>query len=239
MRRLAAGSPGRLAAHSFGRLAAVLWDMDGTLLDSEKLWAIALEETAAELGGVISAEARAAMVGSNMSNSMGILLADLGLPVTPDTVASAGARVADLTRELFRTDLLWRPGAQEALHAVHDTGVPMALVTSTIRSLGEVALLTIGSELFTTAVFGDEVPHNKPHPAPYLQAAAALGVNPADTVAVEDSPVGVASAVAAGCTVLVVPCEVPVESGERRVLRESLIGVDPAFLAGLLPAPAV
>ncbi|APU14883.1 hypothetical protein UA75_14210 [Actinoalloteichus sp. GBA129-24] len=232
----AAGSVGELAAGSPGRLAAVFWDMDGTLLDSEKLWAIALEQTAAELGGVISAEARAAMVGSNMSNSMGILLGDLGLPVTPESVASAGTRVADLTRELFRTDLLWRPGAQEALHAVHDAGVPMALVTSTIRSLGEVALKTVGSELFAAAVFGDEVPHNKPHPAPYLQAAAALGVNPADAVAVEDSPVGVASAVAAGCTVLVVPCEVPVESGERRVLRESLVGVDPVLLSELLPA---
>ncbi|AOS63457.1 HAD family hydrolase [Actinoalloteichus hymeniacidonis] len=222
------------SAAGTARLAAVLWDMDGTLLDSEKLWAIALEQTAAELGGAISAEARASMVGSNMSNSMGILLADLGLAVTEESVAAAGARVAELTTELFRTDLIWRPGAQEALHAVRAAGVPMALVTSTIRSIGEVALETIGADLFDVAVFGDEVPHNKPHPAPYLQAAEALGVDPADTVAIEDSPVGVASAAAAGATVLAVPCEVPVEPGERRILRSSLVGVDLAFLIGLL-----
>ncbi|MGH8917897.1 MAG: HAD-IA family hydrolase, partial [Actinomycetes bacterium] len=74
----------------------------------------------------------------------------------------------------------------------------------------------------------------KPHPEPYLYAAAQLGVDPTRCVAVEDSPTGAAAAVAAGCTVLVVPSEVPVDPGERRVLRDSLLGVDADLLGSLL-----
>ncbi len=214
--------------------AAVLWDMDGTLLDSEKLWSIALEERAQELGGQLSAETRAAMVGSNLTRSMGLLLADLGLPVTPEATEANAAWVIDRMRELFRTRLLWRPGAEDALAAVHASGVPMGLVTSTVRTVAEVPLEGIGWHHFKAVVFGDEVTHNKPHPDPYLRAARLLGVDPVETVAVEDSPTGVASAVAAGCTVLVVPCEVDVEPGERRVHRASLEGVDVEVLADVL-----
>jgi beta-phosphoglucomutase-like phosphatase (HAD superfamily) len=84
-------------------------------------------------------------------------------------------------------------------------------------------------------VCGDEVEgFNKPHPRPYLKAAELLGVAPERCVAVEDSPPGTASAVAAGCTVLVIPNDVPVEAGERRVFRDSLTGVDVPALAALL-----
>jgi len=84
-------------------------------------------------------------------------------------------------------------------------------------------------------VCGDEVGGlNKPHPEPYLKACRLLGADPASCVAIEDSPTGTASAVAAGCTVLVVPCELPVEPGERRVLRTSLEGLTVAELTALL-----
>ena len=110
-------------------------------------------------------------------------------------------------------------------------GSPQRWLTSTHRDLTDVALRSIGPEYFDVTVCGDEVCHAKPHPEPYLRAAAQLGVDPAACVAVEDSPTGTAAAVAAGCTVLVVPCEVPVEPGERRILRESLVGVDAEWLA--------
>ena len=215
--------------------AAVLFDMDGTLTDSEKLWGIALDDYAAHRGGALSSELRPQLVGSNMGRTMGLVLADLGLPAGADEI-DAGARwVEARAGELFRDDLPWRPGAQEALAAVRASGLPTALVTSTIRSLTEIALETLGRASFEVTVCGDEVDgKNKPDPEPYLRACRGLGVDPARCVAVEDSPAGASSAGAAGCTVIAVPCEVPVEPGARRVVRRSLEGFDPAELPALL-----
>ncbi len=205
--------------------AAVLWDMDGTLVDSEKLWDIALHDLAAHLGGTLSSAARKAMIGANMSATLVLLFADLGLPAEPDALARAGDSVS-YTHE-------------RALRAVRAAGLPTALVTSTERALTEIALDRIGREFFDVTVCGDEVDgRNKPHPEPYLRAARLLGVRPDDCVAVEDSPTGTQAAVAAGATVLVVPCEVDVPPGERRVIRESLVGLDVAELGRLLTAEA-
>jgi HAD superfamily hydrolase (TIGR01509 family) len=219
-----------------GEPAAVLWDMDGTLLDSEKLWDIPLYEFVEKLGGTLSIETRQAMVGSSVRRTMAMLFAEVGVEQpTEEDVADGAAWIMRRTEEVFRAGLPWRPGAREALREVRASGVPMALVTSTERQLTEVALDTIGRDLFDVTVCGDEVERrNKPLPDPYLKAARLLGVDPARCVAIEDSPTGVASAVAAGCTVLVVPCDVPVEPGERRVFRESLVGVELATLALLL-----
>ncbi|MCP2163715.1 HAD family hydrolase [Goodfellowiella coeruleoviolacea] len=219
--------------------AAVLWDMDGTLVDSEKLWDIALHDLAAHLGGTLSSAARKAMIGANMSATLVLLFADLGLPAEPDALARAGDWLRQRTAELFRGQLPWRPGAERALRAVRAAGLPTALVTSTERALTEIALDRIGREFFDVTVCGDEVDgRNKPHPEPYLRAARLLGVRPDDCVAVEDSPTGTQAAVAAGATVLVVPCEVDVPPGERRVIRESLVGLDVAELGRLLTAEA-
>lgn len=220
------------------RLQAVLWDMDGTLVDSEKLWDISLAELARELGGELQPDVRAAMVGSNTACTLELMFAALGRRADPTELDCAQRWLADRTRELFIAGLPWRPGAQAAVQAVRSAGIPMALVTSTHRDLTEVALRNIGIDQFDVTVCGDEVTRTKPHPEPYLRAAAHLGVDPAACIAVEDSPTGVAAAVAAGCTVLVVPGEVPIEQGERRVLRESLVGVDVDLLAALLPAAA-
>ncbi|GAA1337500.1 HAD family phosphatase [Catellatospora bangladeshensis] len=215
---------------------AVLWDMDGTLLDSEKLWDIPLYEFAEKLGGALSPATRQAMVGTNVPTTMALLFAEVGITPTEEETADGAAWIMRRTEEVFRAGLPWRPGAQEALRAVRSAGVPMALVTSTERALTEVALDTIGRDLFDVTVCGDEVEgRNKPLPDPYLKAARLLGVAAPACVAVEDSPTGVASAVAAGCTVLVVPCDVPVPSGERRIFRESLVGVDLQVLTALRP----
>ncbi|NGY60865.1 HAD family phosphatase [Lentzea sp. NEAU-D13] len=212
----------------------VLWDMDGTLLDSEKLWDIPLYEYAEKLGGVLSLETRERMVGTNVPTTMRLLFADVGIEPSAEDLVDGAAWISRRTEEVFRAGLPWRPGAQEALRAVRSSGVPMALVTSTERSLTEVALDTIGRDLFDVTVCGDEVNGlNKPLPEPYLKAARLLGVDAARCVAIEDSPTGVAAAVAAGCTVLVVPCDVEVEAGERRIFRDSLVGVDLDVLKAL------
>ncbi|WP_041316862.1 HAD family hydrolase [Saccharothrix espanaensis] len=208
--------------------------MDGTLLDSEKLWDVPLYEFAEKLGGTLSLETRQAMVGSNVPTTMALLFAEVGLTPTEEETADGAAWILRRTEEVFRAGLPWRPGAQDALRAVRASGVPMALVTSTERALTEVALDTIGRDLFDVTVCGDEVEgRNKPLPDPYLKAAALLGVDAAACIAVEDSPTGVTSAVAAGCTVLVVPCDVPVPPGERRIFRDSLVGVDLPTLTAL------
>ncbi|MGW4207393.1 HAD family hydrolase [Lentzea sp. NPDC004789] len=215
-------------------LSAVLWDMDGTLLDSEKLWDIPLYEYAEKLGGTLSLETRERMVGTNVPTTMRLLFADVGIDPSPEDLVDGAAWISRRTEEVFRAGLPWRPGAAEALRAVRASGVPMALVTSTERALTEVALDTIGRDLFDVTVCGDEVDGlNKPLPEPYLKAARLLGVDPARCVAIEDSPTGVAAAVAAGCTVLVVPCDVEVEPGERRIFRDSLVGVDLEVLKAL------
>ncbi|MGH3620199.1 MAG: HAD family hydrolase [Sciscionella sp.] len=215
--------------------AAVLWDMDGTLVDSEKLWDIPLFEFAEQLGGRLSTLARASMVGSNMNRTVRLLFAEFGLKPDAEEMDRAAEWIRARTVELFASGLAWRPGAEEALRAVRAAGVPTALVTSTERALTEVVLRTIGREFFDVTVCGDEVDgRNKPDPEPYLRAARLLGVPPEECVAVEDSPTGATSAESAGCVVFVVPCDVAVPGGGRRVLRDSLVGVDAELLGRLV-----
>lgn len=210
--------------------AAVLFDMDGTLLDSEKLWDVSLAELAVHLGGTLGAATRAAMVGSNMRTSLELLFGDVGADPAPAALAEAGAWLGARTGELFAAGLPWRPGAQALLTAVRAAGWPAALVTNTERVLTERALDTLGREHFAVTVCGDEVRAGKPDPEPYRRAARLLGVDPQRCLAVEDSPTGAAAATAAGCAVLVVPSEVDVPAGPRRALRTSLEGVDVAEL---------
>ena len=130
--------------------------------------------------------------------------------------------------------VLWRPGAQELLVAVHDAGVPAALVTSTHRRLTEIALDTLGRTQFKATVCGDEVTHPKPAPDPYLRAADLLGVDPRSCVAIDDSPLGITSAEAAGCAVLAVPSEVPIAPAPTRTVCPTLAGLTVDDLAALL-----
>ncbi len=217
----------------------MLFDMDGTLVDSEKLWDVGLAELAEEYGGRLSAAARAGMVGTSMTESMTILHEDIGQPWRdPDaSVVLLEQRV----KELFGTGLIWRPGAAELLDRLRTAGVPMALVTATRRHLAEIALETIGTANFQAVVCGDDVDETKPHPMPYLTAAALLGVDIRGCVAIEDSPNGVASALAAGAVVLAVPCEVDLSHLTGVTHVASLVDVDLDFLDLLVatPRPAV
>lgn len=203
--------------------------MDGTLVDSEKVWDVALHELAAHAGGTLSESARLAMIGSSMASSMRILREALGQPDRdePADVEWLERRV----EELFAEGLVWRPGAMELLRAVREAGLPTALVTSTGRRLVEVALDTLGRENFDAVVCGDEVSAPKPDPAPYRTAAGLLGVRIDECVAIEDSPTGMASAVASGAAVLAVPAELELPPTDGVHLRDTLVGVDPDYLA--------
>ncbi|MEV6067115.1 HAD family phosphatase [Nocardia sp. NPDC052001] len=216
------------------RLDAVLWDMDGTLLDSEKLWDIAVRELAGELGHEMNDAMRHALIGASGPNALRIMFSGLGVAATPEALAEADAWIERRIIELFRDPVPWRPGAQDVLGALHAAGIPMALVTNTKRALTEYGLDTLGRHHFAATVCADEVPHGKPSPDVYLRAAELLGVAPEHTVAIEDSPTGAEAAALAGCTVLVIPCEIAVPAAPGRTFRDSLVGLTQADLRGLI-----
>jgi HAD superfamily hydrolase (TIGR01509 family) len=206
--------------------AAVLWDMDGTLVDSEKLWDVSMRALYERLGGVLTPRVRAATVGGSAENTIRIVYADLGRDPDPAGMAAATDWLLDYTAGLFDTGLRWCEGAPELLDELAAEGIPMALVTNTRRALTERALNFIGRQYFSAIVCGDEVPRGKPAPDPYQQAAALLDSSPRCCLAIEDSVSGAASADGAGCRVLVVPNHVEVPTGPRRRHIGSLAEVD-------------
>jgi HAD superfamily hydrolase (TIGR01509 family) len=196
--------------------------MDGTLLDSERIWDVSLEQLATKLGGVLSPAAREAMVGTSMATSMDIFYADLGI-TGRDSQADA-AWLDRRTDELFAEGLIWRPGARELLLAVRREGLRTALVTATNRPLVETALATIGAEHFDAVVCDGETVA-KPDAAPYRRALSLLRLPAQEALVIEDSPTGIAAGVAAGCVVLAVPCAVSLPRRPGVVLRDSLAGL--------------
>lgn len=206
-------------------MAAVLWDMDGTLLDSEKLWDVGVRELARELGHEMTDEIRHALIGASGDDAMRIIFSSLGIDATPVAVREAAEFLDRRVAELMTGPIPWRPGAEDALAMVRTAGLGSALVTNTKRSLAEFGLDTLGRDFFDISVCGDEVARGKPEPDVYLRAAELLGVEPRHCVAVEDSPTGVRAARAAGCAVVVVPCEISVPDGPGRMFRESLVGL--------------
>ncbi|MGQ4598479.1 HAD-IA family hydrolase [Nocardia sp. R6R-6] len=207
------------------RLAGVLWDMDGTLLDSEKLWDIAVRELAREHGHEMTDVIRHALIGASGPNALRIMFTGLGIEPSPASLQAAGEFLDRRVTELMTGPIPWRPGAKDALAMVRAAGLPSALVTNTKRSLTEFGLETLGRDFFDVSVCGDEVAHGKPEPDVYLRAAELLDLDPRQCVAVEDSPTGARAAQAAGCAVLVVPCEISVPSARGRVFRDSLVGL--------------
>lgn len=212
---------------------AVLFDMDGTLVDSERVWDTGIEELAALLGGTLDPDVRARMVGTNEDASVLMLLESLDRPLAeaPDRQAWLRRRM----KELFAHGVDWKPGARELLLESRAAGVPTALVTSTPRELADVIIDQIGSGNFDLTVCGDEVDHRKPDPEPYLATAAKLGVDITRCVVIEDSVSGVMSALAAGAVTIAVPSEVALPDDLPVRPLDTLEGVDLAHLRTLQP----
>ncbi|KUI37844.1 HAD family hydrolase [Mycobacterium sp. IS-1590] len=211
-------------------MRAVLFDMDGTLVDSEKLWDVSLAALYAELGGELSPQVREALVGGSAEDTIRTVYTDLGLDQDPRAMAESSRWLHEYTAELFEGGLPWCDGARELLEELAAEEVPMALVTNTLRALTDKALNSIGAHYFSVTVCGDEVTRGKPAPDVYERAAALLDVHPAACLAVEDSVTGSAAAERAGCPVLVVPNDVAVPTGPRRRQVSSLVGLRAADL---------
>ena len=215
--------------------AAVLWDMDGTIVDTEPYWMEAEREIVEMHGGTWSLEHGKAVVGKDLLDT-GAYVRDNGpVPLTPHEIVEM---LLDRVIASVRREIPWRPGARELLADCRAAGAPTALVTMSWRRFATEVVEALPPSSFDVLVVGDDVTRGKPHPDPYLLAAERLGVDAADCLAVEDSPTGVASALAAGCTVLAVPHMVPIPvpdgAGERLVMRESLTGLRHGDLGALL-----
>ena len=213
-----------------GRPAAVLWDMDGTLVDTEPYWIESEFALAERYGGSWSAEHALNLVGNDLIESGRYIREHMGIELEPSVIVEEllDSVVAHVAREVP-----WRPGARELLAGLGTAGLPCALVTMSYRRFVDPVLAALPAGSFAAVVTGDSVSHGKPHPEPYLKAARELGVSPHDCLAIEDSNTGARSAEAAGCTVLVVPNHVPVLPGDRRIFRDSLSGVSAAALPAL------
>jgi HAD superfamily hydrolase (TIGR01509 family) len=235
----------RLRDESSGRtgtaLQAVLFDMDGTLVETEECWGEALFALARRLGGRLSADARRATVGSSMRTSMQIVYADLGISRSEEQLGADARWVEDTTAGLMTQGITWRPGAAELICAVRDAGLPTALVTTTPRRVATLVLDHIESAFpdapaFDLTLCGDEVPARKPDPAPYLKAMDWLDVEPARCVVIEDSLAGVTAGLAAGAAVLGVPALQALDPAPGLTLRHTLEGVGVAELIEVLTA---
>src|SRR5690349_21186776 len=201
--------------------------MDGTLVDTEPYWINAEHAIVEEAGGVWSDEYAHQLVGNDLMVSAQFIKDNSPVELEPvEIIEELLVRVIAQVRE----HVPWRPGAVELLTALGKSGVPSALVTMSWRSLAEAVVTALPEGTFTAVVTGDEVEHGKPHPEPYLAAARTLGVEVRDCVAIEDSPTGVRSAVAAGVRTLAVPHVVPVPLTTGAVQVPSLQGLRPQDL---------
>lgn len=209
--------------------AAVLWDMDGTLVDSEPYWIATETALASEHGGTWTHEQALQMVGNPIVHTAAALIEQGGVPGTPEEVAE---QLVQRVTERIRTDgPPWRPGARELLSALNEAGVPCALVTMSYREMAEAVLETLPEGVFDAVVTGDEVTHGKPHPEPYLTAARMLDVDIRQCVAIEDSVPGIASAEASGAATVAVPLMVQIPSAPGRSMLDTLEGVTVTDLA--------
>ncbi len=209
----------------------MLWDMDGTLVDTEPYW-IECEYALVEAhGGIWSEQHAHELVGGDLLLSAAYIAEHGPVPLPPEEIVDL---LLDGVVARVRRHIPWRPGAQELLTELSALRIPCALVTMSWRRFAEAVVDGLPAGTFAALVTGDEVAAPKPDPEPYLLAARLLGTRPEDCVAIEDSPRGVASAVAAGVPTLAVQHVLPLAPGPGRTIVTSLTGWTVADLAALV-----
>lgn len=184
---------------------AALWDMDGTLIESEPYWMLAETELVESFGGTWTQEDGLRLVGLGLLDSAHELQR-AGVDLQAGQIIES---LTDRVIELVQTrGVPFRPGSRELLDEFFRAGIPNVIVTMSMSRLAAEIVSAIGSEKIQFAVAGDDVNRPKPYPDPYLLACEKLGVRPADAVAFEDSPNGAKSALAAGTVTIGVPLTV-------------------------------
>ena len=213
-------------------LQAVLWDMDGTLVDSEKVWAEVQIELLASLGAIWTVEDCLQLVGSDLRDAVKVWMSRI--PSGAITDEELAERMFRAVVDALKQEVEFRPGAIELLQALRKEEVPCALVSASYRVMIDAVLSHLPPDLFDVIVAGDEVTNGKPHPEPYLTAARELGVDPTQCVVIEDSNTGVQAGTAAGAYVVAVPQWVTIPDAPRRLVVDSLEPLTPESLRRLL-----
>lgn len=199
--------------------AAVLWDMDGTLVDTEPYWFAAERELVGSFGHEWTREDGFRLIGSGLWDSAAVLQAH-GVNLSADQIVEwLSNRVCE---HLSEGEIPWRPGAQTLLAELRDRSIPTALVTMSIRSMAEKIVSHIPFPAFDVVVAGDDVKNPKPHPEAYLLAASKLGVAIEDCVAIEDSLTGLRAAVDSGAVVIGVPHLVSIPESHEHTVWQTL-----------------
>jgi HAD superfamily hydrolase (TIGR01509 family) len=210
--------------------AAVVFDLDGVLLESEQVWNEAKRELVAERGGSWRESAPRDMMGMSSPEWSAYLRDQLGVDLDP---AAISADVVARLESIYRESLPWIDGAREAVEAMAARG-PVGLASSSNREIIDLFLELSGlAGLFAVTVSSEEVERGKPSPDVYLEAARRLGVSPRDCTAVEDSENGIRSAKAAGMRVIVLPNTEWPPGPDALALADAVIG----SLAELSPVP--
>lgn len=211
--------------------AAVLWDMDGTLIDSEPYWLASENALAESYGGTWSIDDGHQMIGKSLYDSSALLKEKFGIEDL--SVQEVIDRMTDEVIENLKTRLPFRPGALELLMELKRRGIKTALVTMSMRKMALAVTKEISFEAFDVVVAGDDVTFGKPHPEPYLKAAELLGVEITDCIAFEDSSTGLRSAEAAGAHAIGVPNLMELPQRPTNKIISSLTSVDAENLESL------
>jgi HAD superfamily hydrolase (TIGR01509 family) len=201
---------------------AVLFDMDGTLIDSEPYWLASEQALAAEHNGNWTHEDGLSVVGLSLDESSKVFKDKASVDLEPTEIVTR--LTADVQSQLEKV-IPWRPGAKELLLDLRKHGVKTALVTMSLRRMAQQVVDAIEFDAFDVIVAGDDVLRGKPHPEPYLKAAEQLGFRPERCIAFEDSISGITSAEAAGTMAIGIPNFVTIPEQEGRILWESFQGV--------------
>lgn len=213
--------------------AAVFWDMDGTIVDTEPFWMDAETRLVESYGGVWGTEQGLTLVGRGLEDSAAILQ-EAGVTLE---IAQIVNRLSDEVTELLRTNPVpFRPGAVELLRALQDAGIPTALVTMSLRRMADAVIDALAPHTFDVVVTGDSSRLPKPHPDPYLQAAEAIGVEPSHCIVIEDSPGGIRSGVGAGAVTIGVPHMVELDGYGAHAIWPTLAGRGLDDLTNLMAA---
>ncbi|HWF79694.1 MAG TPA: HAD family phosphatase [Streptosporangiaceae bacterium] len=218
-------------------LQAVLFDMDGLLVDTEPLWFEVESSVMARLGGQWTAADQNALIGGSLHRSASYLIDRATGPssaASKDEVASW--LVGGMAAMLRSRGVAPLPGAAELVGEISAAGLPYALVTSSEQVIVDAVLEAVDQYgvAFDVIVSGADVRNPKPHPEPYQRAAALLGADPRCCVALEDSPNGVASAEAAGCVTVAVPGLVSITEQPGRLVVGSLADISLASLRAMV-----
>lgn len=205
---------------------AVLWDMDGTLVDTEPYWIAAESELVASYGGTWSHAQAMQLVGQALTFSAGVLQ-DAGVRLSRREIIDTLS--AEVIRRI-RVEVPWRPGARELLDELHSAGVRCALVTMSEGPLAREVAASLPKPYFEFLITGDIVSRGKPHPEAYLTAIDRLResdggeLDANQCVALEDSVPGVAAAMASGVITVGIPHQTPLPDDHRRTTWSTLSG---------------